>query len=114
MAQSQRLICASSDVADAGRGMRFELDDAGKVVPAFVIRHQGIAYAYLNHCAHIGVELDWMHGEFFDDSGLYLVCATHGAVYHPATGLCVGGPCKGKSLQVLSIQERDCNIFLNI
>jgi nitrite reductase/ring-hydroxylating ferredoxin subunit len=53
-----------------------------------------------------------MEGEFFDDSGLYLICSTHGATYEPHTGFCVGGPCKGKSLQRLEIEERDGNIFL--
>jgi nitrite reductase/ring-hydroxylating ferredoxin subunit len=77
-----------------------------------VIRYQGKIYAYLNRCAQIGVELDWMEGEFFDDSGVYLICSTHGAIYEPHTGFCVGGPCKGKSLQRLEIEERDGNIFL--
>jgi nitrite reductase/ring-hydroxylating ferredoxin subunit len=77
-----------------------------------MIRHQGKIYAYLNRCAQIGVELDWREGEFFDDSGVYLICSTHGAIYEPHTGFCVGGPCKGKSLQRLEIEERDGNIFL--
>jgi nitrite reductase/ring-hydroxylating ferredoxin subunit len=81
-------------------------------VPAFVIRYHGKVYAYLNRCAHMGVELDWMEGEFFDDSGLYLICSTHGAIYAPQSGLCIGGPCRGKSLQYLETEEHDGNIFL--
>jgi nitrite reductase/ring-hydroxylating ferredoxin subunit len=114
MAQDERLICASNELADGDKGVRFSVEplNESRTVPAFMIRYQGRIYAYLNRCAHIGVELDWIEGEFFDDSGLYLVCSTHGAIYEPHSGFCVGGPCKGKNLQRLEIEERDGNIFL--
>ena len=69
-------------------------------------------YAYLNSCAHIPVELDWMEGEFFDKAGLYLICATHGATYEPDTGHCIMGPCKGQHLVALQVEERDGNVYL--
>lgn len=114
MVRDERLICSSSEISDDGKGVRFivEPPNESRSAPAFMIRHQGKIYAYLNRCAHIGVELDWIEGEFFDDSGLYLICSTHGATYEPHTGFCVGGPCKGKSLQRLEIEERGGNIFL--
>ena len=61
---------------------------------AFVVRF--MAGPPLNRCGHIPVELDWQPGEFFDHSGLYLICATHGALYAPETGHCLGGRCNGK------------------
>ena len=69
-------------------------------------------YAYLNRCAHIPVELDWMEGEFFDKAGLYLICATHGATYEPDTGHCVMGPCKGQHLAAVAVEERDGQVYL--
>jgi hypothetical protein len=50
-------------------------------------------------------------GDFFDYSKLYLICATHGAMYLPESGLCVQGPCPGKRLQSVPIEERDGQIF---
>jgi nitrite reductase/ring-hydroxylating ferredoxin subunit len=47
--------------------------------------------ACLNRCAHIPLELDWNEGEFFDQSGLYLICSTYGATYQPDTGYCIMG-----------------------
>jgi nitrite reductase/ring-hydroxylating ferredoxin subunit len=111
MAQRQRLICASGAVADGGRGVRFGVERDGMAVAAFVIRYRGKLHAYLNSCAHIPVELDWLEGEFFDRSGLYLICSTHGATYEPATGYCVMGPCKGRRLIPLEVAERDGNIY---
>jgi nitrite reductase/ring-hydroxylating ferredoxin subunit len=112
MAKHERLICAASDLADQGRGVRFELDRHGQPQPAFVIRYDSQPRAFLNQCGHVSVELDWQEGEFFDDTRHYLICATHGALYHPATGVCLGGRCAGRGLIPLPVVERDGHIYL--
>jgi len=112
MAGTSRLICAGAQLAEGGIGVRFERELGGKSEPAFVIRYDGEARAFLNRCAHVPVELDWQPGVFFDADGLYLICATHGALYDPATGACVGGPCRGQGLTALAVSEIDGNIFL--
>jgi nitrite reductase/ring-hydroxylating ferredoxin subunit len=84
----------------------------GERVPAFAIRYAGKVYAYLNRCAHIGVELDWNPGEFLDDSGGHIVCATHGACYHPATGECLAGRCAGRGLTPLAVVEEAAEVRL--
>ena len=114
MAENTRMICDSRDLADCGKGVRFSLEHAGGTVSAFAVRYRGQAYAYLNRCAHMGVELDWNGGEFFDDSGLYLICSTHGATYLPETGQCVGGPCKGGELQRLAVEEKNGKVYVII
>jgi nitrite reductase/ring-hydroxylating ferredoxin subunit len=112
LAEAQRVICASSALVDGGRGVRFALVRHGASRSAFAIRYDGRARAYLNSCAHIPVELDWLEGEFFDRSGLYLICATHGATYDPANGHCIMGPCKGQRLIALTVEERDGRVYL--
>lgn len=76
------------------------------------MRHNGEVHGYINQCAHVPVPLDWQEGDFFDLTRHYLICSTHGAHYEPASGHCVMGPCKGKSLQKLNVVERDGNIYL--
>lgn len=115
MADEQRLICAASEVAEKGRGVRFavRLPSASSALPAFVVRFDGVARAYLNQCAHTPIELDWNPGEFFDDSRLYLICATHGALYAPENGRCLGGRCRGHGgLRPLQVREIDDAIYL--
>lgn len=112
MAVPARVICRSDELSEAGRGMRFEVAQAGRMVPAFAVRYCGEVHAYLNECRHVPVELDWVPGEFFDISHNYLVCATHGAYYSPLSGLCLGGPCKGRSLLRVEIYEADGYIYL--
>ncbi len=103
-------VCASEALVEGGDGVRFEWADpadGGRPSAAFVVRYDGYARAFLNRCAHLPAELDWLPGRFFDDSGLYLICATHGALYEADTGRCVAGPCNGGRLAMLRCVERD-------
>ena len=111
MAAELRLICGAATLTEGGRGVRFVVDWYGRLEPAFVVRHRGELRAYLNRCAHVPVELDWQEGEFFDGEGRYLICGTHGALYEPGSGLCVLGPCKGRRLVPLRVEERDGQVF---
>ena len=113
MVAGERLICATSDLADGRPGWRFEVLRSGQAVPAFAVRFRGKVYAYLNQCAHVPVEMDCQPGQFFDSSGLYLICATHGALYAPESGRCLGGKCDRRNLTALVVVERDGGIFLN-
>ena len=108
----KRLICAAGDLIDGGDGVRFSIHGPQSELPAFAVRHGEKVYAYRNECAHVAVELDWNPCKFFDDSGLYLICATHGALYEPATGQCIDGPCRSASLYAVAIEEHDGNIYL--
>lgn len=112
MAARERLICASGELVDGGDGVRFETEWQGAAEPAFAVRYRGRVYAYLNRCAHVPIEIDWQPGRFFDFSGLYLVCAVHGALYAPESGACVGGRCNGKGLRPLVVTEREGRVYL--
>lgn len=111
MALSERLICRSDALADSGDGVRFEVRRGDETVPAFVIRYDGQVHAYLNRCAHMPMEMDWTPGRFFDCEGLLLVCSTHGAMYAPDTGMCLGGPCNG-ALARVEVEERSGGVYL--
>ncbi len=112
MADGARVVCASAQLVEGGAGVRFEVELEGQATAAFALRYDGRVHAYLNRCAHVGVELDWLPGQFFDGSGLYLVCATHGATYEPGTGRCVHGPCKGQALVPVGVFEQNGQVIL--
>ena len=112
MADRERLICESSAIVDGGHGVRFRLREADRDEKGFAIRFCGIVHAYVNVCPHAGTELDWKPGDFFEESGLYLVCSTHGALFEPSTGSCVGGPCRGAALQKIEVREREGFVFV--
>lgn len=104
-------ICASTEVEEGGRGVRFPVTAGSDDATGFVVRYGGQVHGYLNRCAHIPVELDWSPGEFFESSGLYIMCATHGAIYTPDTGYCAGGPCRGARLRKISVLEKDGQVL---
>lgn len=111
MAGRERLICESGGLAEGGCGVRFQTALGGPPMPAFVVRWKGKPRAYVNECRHQNTELDWNPGDFFDEGKLYLICATHGALYQPDDGLCIAGPCVGASLAPVAVFERDGNIY---
>ncbi|WP_096360502.1 Rieske (2Fe-2S) protein [Sulfuricaulis limicola] len=106
------IICRSRELVDRGRGIRFTVRRRGETTPAFVVRFDGAAHAYVNRCAHRSLELDWIEGDFFDAFGEHLLCATHGARYAPASGACVGGPCGGAGLVKLAVREENGDVLL--
>lgn len=112
MAAAERLICAAAELVERGDGVRFEIVRGGERLPAFAVRFGGVPRAYLNRCAHVPVELDWLPGKFFDSERDLLVCSTHGALYDPASGSCVGGPCRGARLTPVAVCERDGRVLL--
>jgi nitrite reductase/ring-hydroxylating ferredoxin subunit len=111
MADVEILICAAAALEEGGKGVRFPVTAGGEDMTGFVVRYNNIAHAYLNRCAHVPIELDWAEGEFFESSGLYLMCSTHGAIYAPESGRCEGGPCRGGRLRPILVVERDNQIF---
>lgn len=108
-------ICESARLVERGEGVRFDLPPGSsghQARAAFAIRHDERVRAYLNQCAHVPVELDWLPGKFLDESREFLICATHGATYRPDDGFCVGGPCKGRRLQALECMEHEGHVWV--
>jgi nitrite reductase/ring-hydroxylating ferredoxin subunit len=40
-----------------------------------------------------------------------LICATHGALYEPDSGVCIDGPCRGTRLAPVAMNERGGGIY---
>ncbi len=99
-------LCNGHDLREGGDAVPFDVVYAGQTCRAFAIRFRGVPYAYLNRCAHVAMEMDYQPNRFFDDTGQWLLCATHGAAYRPDTGQCAGGPCRG-GLVAIRLSEDD-------
>ena len=93
-------LCNTRDLSDGGDAVPFDVAYQGETCRAFAIRYNGQAHAYLNRCTHVPMELDYQPNRIFDDSGEWLLCATHGAAYRPDTGECGGGPCRGGLVKI--------------
>ncbi|RME87470.1 MAG: Rieske (2Fe-2S) protein [Zetaproteobacteria bacterium] len=76
----------------------FTVHERGAPTEAFAVRTESGWRAYLNRCPHARFPLDWDDGRFFDETGRWLLCRQHGALFEPEGGACVRGPCRGKAL----------------
>ncbi|MBP7532678.1 MAG: Rieske 2Fe-2S domain-containing protein [Ottowia sp.] len=99
-------LCNSADLQEGGLAVPFDVVYGGQTLRAFAVRFEGRPHAYLNRCTHVAMELDYQPNRVFDDTGQWLLCATHGAAYAPDTGDCAGGPCRGGLVKV-AMSERD-------
>lgn len=99
-------LCNSRDLQDSAEAVPFDVIYGGQSCLAFAVRYAGTVYAYLNRCSHVPMEMDYQPNRFFDSSGHWLICATHGAMYSPRTGACHGGPCRGGLIRIAT-SERD-------
>ena len=114
-----RLLCEGEDLVDltGRRALRFEL---GLVPGPFgLVMREGFAVrtlagevrAFVNVCPHRGQPVDLGDGRLWDKDGL-LECQAHGARFDAVTGVCVQGPCEGKSLSMLAVFEEAGEVFL--
>ena len=103
-------LCNSHDLREGGLAVAFDVVYGGQTCRAFAVRYKGLPQAYLNRCTHVAMELDWQPNRIFDESGRWLLCASHGAVYRPDTGECAGGPCRGGLVRI-DVSERDGVVF---
>ena len=98
-------LCNSTDLVDCGEAVPFDVTYCGRASRGFAIRFEGQPYAYLNQCAHVPMEMDYQPNRFFDSTGQWLMCATHGAIYRPQTGECRGGPCRGGLIKIALTEQ---------
>jgi len=104
-------LCRLDEIPD-GQARGF-LSGEGTAQRRLLVARRGDAvFGYLNRCPHVGVPLDWTPDRFMSLDGLYLQCATHGALFRVADGFCVQGPCAGRSLQPVAVTVRDGAVHL--
>jgi nitrite reductase/ring-hydroxylating ferredoxin subunit len=111
------VICAAESIAPGG-AKAFSLSRVtetgeGRPFPIVIIRTPADDYVgYVNICPHEGLWLNIGTGEFFNPERTFLKCGRHGANFEIDTGLCVAGPCKGKSLEPIALAVIDGEVCL--
>lgn len=78
----------------------------------FVIKDEDKYFAYLNHCPHNHIPLDWGNNVFLDFDEELIQCSSHGAVFAIDSGRCLAGPCIDETLSRLEIEVKDNALYL--
>ena len=100
---SRRILLARVEELPPGTTKKFTFDANGRKTEAFLANFRGELVAFVNRCVHLPITLDLDDNDFFTCDGNQFVCKTHGSVYDPRAGKCVGGPGQGKSLERLPL-----------
>ena len=97
------VLCKLTELADTGsRGFRIGSGDWP--LKGFVVGlEDGSIKAWVNSCPHAGHSLDLIPHRFLTADRKLIQCSSHGALFEPATGLCVGGPCSGRRLRAIAV-----------
>lgn len=91
--------------------VRLAPDLNGRPREALLLRDaHGVLRAYRNLCRHLPIPLDAGSRSFLFEGDLR--CMTHGARYRTSDGLCVVGPCKGTTLERLTVEEVGEELFV--
>lgn len=107
MTVNQGLLCHIDEIAEGqSKGFQFQGQEL------FAVKKAGQIYLYVNHCPHIGVNLEWLPDQFLDSEGCLIQCSMHGALFTIETGQCIAGPCQGEALTPLSFKIIDQHIYL--
>jgi nitrite reductase/ring-hydroxylating ferredoxin subunit len=110
MPTAMRPLCRLTDIPENG-AMGFPGAN-GAFTGLVAVRQGGDVYVFENACPHIGTPLDWTPDRFLSADGRYLICATHGAEFTIATGVCISGPCRGDRLTPVNVVVRDGTIHV--
>jgi len=95
--------CARGVVVGEGAGRR----------DIILVRRDGVLRAYVNSCPHQGVPLETFPHKFLTADGSQFVCSAHGARFRVEDGVCVSGPCEGKSLRALAFSVVDGDVVVD-
>ncbi|MBM4197465.1 MAG: Rieske 2Fe-2S domain-containing protein [Gammaproteobacteria bacterium] len=105
----ERRVCRVDDIENPG-AREFQSGEGDWPFSGIVCRIGESVVAYANVCPHKGHPLNLIDDHFLismPGGGRLLRCASHGALFVPETGLCVVGPCSGRSLTPLACRIDD-------
>lgn len=108
----RHVVCALAEIPDPGaRG--FSPPGARFPDEYFLVRHGDAVHAYRNVCPHAGNFLNWKADAFLTRDKSLIMCSAHGALFDPASGACVAGPCMGRALDAVPVEMQDGLVVAN-
>jgi nitrite reductase/ring-hydroxylating ferredoxin subunit len=91
-------LCALADLADPGaKGFFFRQGEM--LFLGFVVRRGDEVRGFVDRCPHAGMPLSMAPDRYLTREGDLILCASHGALFRPEDGVCIGGPCAGLALR---------------
>lgn len=108
---TQTPLCQLDAIED-GNSMGLVAEIDGLRTGLILVRQGDEVFVYINSCPHIGAPLDFEPGRFLNLERDLIQCAMHGALFRIEDGLCIQGPCVGKSLTPIPCEVREDRVWL--
>ena len=99
----ERVVCALAELDDPG-SRAFTIGRGDWPLRGLVVRRGAEVHAFVNHCPHEGHPLNQRPHDFLTPDRRLVLCHSHGALFEMTTGLCVAGPCAGRSLRRVPVE----------
>ncbi len=106
-----RVLCALADLEATG-SHGFSVGEGDWPLRGFVVKSTAGVAAYVNYCPHAGHPLNLRPNRFLTPDGNLILCCSHGAVFTRDEGLCVAGPCQGRTLTPIPIEVVEGYVML--
>ncbi len=103
-------ICRISQIKE-GQSFVFSIPNEEKF-GIILVKRAKIVYGYLNICPHSMLPLNLNDRNVLSRDKFHLICKNHAALFHPETGTCVSGPCLGKALKKIKLENKNQEIYL--
>ena len=97
------MLCSLAELDETGsRG--FSVGEGDWPLRGFLVKTPKGVAAYVNYCPHAGHPLNFKPNRFLTPDGNLILCGSHGALFTRDDGLCIAGPCPGKSLTPIAVE----------
>jgi nitrite reductase/ring-hydroxylating ferredoxin subunit len=110
---SARVVVGRLDDLDDPGCREFHIGEGDWPFRGFVVRKGEQVFAYQNYCMHVGHPLNFKPDSFLTKDQSLIICASHGALYEIDTGVCVAGPCPGKTLRSVPVEVIDGEVVVH-
>ncbi len=95
-------LCALEDIDEPGaKGFRYRVGDS--LFHGFVLRSGGRVRGYIDRCPHAGLPLAMVPDRYLTREADLVLCSAHGALFRIEDGLCLAGPCAGRTLEAWAV-----------
>jgi nitrite reductase/ring-hydroxylating ferredoxin subunit len=104
-------LCRIAELLDPGT-KNVVLGEGEDALDIIIIQTKGTRYAYINCCPHQFIPLETFPNHFLTEDKRFFLCSGHGARFELDTGVCHSGPCLGRGLDRLAIEEKEGGVYL--
>ncbi|HLK71954.1 MAG TPA: Rieske 2Fe-2S domain-containing protein [Steroidobacteraceae bacterium] len=110
-AQAPLQLCTLEELSATGC-REFRLGGGDWPLRGFVVRAGAEVRAYVNRCPHQLYRMNLLPDDLLTADRRHILCEMHDALFEKDTGLCIAGPCLGRSLWSLPIQVDGARVLL--